>query len=35
MIDLDINTLLDMQNCHKADLFKRVAERMKEGGCIC
>lgn len=26
---------LDMHKCHHADLFKTVAEGMKEGKCVC
>lgn len=35
MKDLDINRCLDLLKYCKADLFEKVTEQMKTGGCIC
>ena len=35
MKDLDINRCLDLLEYCKADLFEKVTEQMKMGGCFC
>lgn len=32
--DVDISWVLDVHKYHNADLFEKVVEQMKEGGCV-